>query len=281
MHNTDFVIDLDVNDPQQVASPRTVNIGIKDGLQAFPPDDRTKGANRLLIFTGTGLCGAGADPDGDLTQGVVRVRLRFPLPQTVIFKAAATLAGLASLHGESEQDDLTFAADAAVTVTDPTDAQSLANPNQLPDKELYLIIDVAVQGGGSVLNRIAYQANVLVQDTEPDLDSILVRRAGGGTFQPSADFTLSGGEVFWDFQLRLTGPAPQTPPPFSVQVDASDSFNVVVPSLVVIPAAQQSIVIANNPIAGSAPIETVTITATAAFGKHTVKTATLVINHLK
>jgi hypothetical protein len=102
------------------------------------------------------------------------------------------VAALASLHGEGDEDDWTFAADAAVTVTDPTDNHTIDNPKGLPAHELYVIIDAALQGDGSRLARVAYQANVLVQDTEPDLDSILLS-LGEGEFVPALSVSVTGG----------------------------------------------------------------------------------------
>jgi hypothetical protein len=174
----------------QVTSPAALNIGIADGVQV--DNFNTIGANRLLVFTGIAVNSIFVGHDDNVARGVVRVRLQFPVPKSMIFKASATLAALAGLHGEGDED-LTFSADSAVTVTDPTDGGTLPQPSQpLPNNELYAIIDVAYQGDGSRLTRVSYQANVLVQDLEPDIDSILVRPAGNGAFAPSASITVGG-----------------------------------------------------------------------------------------
>ena len=77
--------------------------------------------------------------------------------------------------------------------------------NGLPDDELYVIVDAAVFGDDAHLTRIAYQANVLVLDQEPDFDSLLVAVAGVDVF--SNAITLFGAQG-WDYRLTLTGPAP-------------------------------------------------------------------------
>ncbi len=117
------VIEIDVSNSQQVASPRALDVGILDGLQVSPGQDdagnpTTSGANRLLIFTGTALCNFSSQDDNIQRNGVIRIRLRFPLPGNLLFKGSATVTGLASIHGNDEQPSL-FAANAALIVTNP------------------------------------------------------------------------------------------------------------------------------------------------------------------
>jgi hypothetical protein len=276
MHGKAFLLDFDVNAPGQVDFPRTLNIGIKDGLQVFPADDNTKGANRLLIFTGTTVNNILVGHDDNLYQGVFRVRLGFPLSNSVILKASATVAALASLHGEGAQEDTTFSADAAVTVEDPTDGGTVNQPTPpsppLPSNELYVIIDAAIQGDGSRLPRISYQANVLVQDTEPDLDSILVRGTGG-VFGPVA-FNLARGFT-WEYQLTLTGAVLQGDPPFNIPVRSDDKLNVPVnPAPAISSGGTTTGPVPGGKIGPATPDETLTITAT---GRHVTKTARLEI----
>jgi hypothetical protein len=277
MHFNDFLVDLDVADPGQVKTARTVNLGIKDGLQVFPPDAQLKSANRFFQFTGTALVNQSAHDDDNLHRGVVRVRLRFPVSSSVIYKGSATLAALANIHGEGSQEDLTFAADAALTATDPTDGGSVPNPIGLPANELYAIIDAAVQGDGSILTAIAYQANVLILDTEPDLVSILVRPTGTQVpYGPVATFSQFVINA-WDFQLNLSGPVPPDRAPFNVSMVSSDQINVPENEVVGIDALLSSKEFLNHSISDFVPVETVTVTATAAVGKMTQKTANLVI----
>jgi hypothetical protein len=47
-------------------------------------------------------------------------------------------------------------------------------------------MDAGTQGPDTLLSRIAYQANVLLKDLEPDLESILVKPDGFGVFAPEA-----------------------------------------------------------------------------------------------
>src|SRR5262249_26801684 len=139
---------------------------------------------------------------------VVRVRLGFPLQGVIHYVGSASWAALASLH--SGNSDCTWAADSVKVVTDPADPDrfglpSLRNDQGLPSDELYLLIDAAMQGtGGTLLSRLSYQANVLVLDTEPDVASLLVRKArSSDPFAP--DIVLSPGEE-WEYLVTLTAP---------------------------------------------------------------------------
>ncbi len=207
MHNKDFVRDLSTSREDQIASPKTLNIAIEDGVQSFPLPVTNERANRLIIFTGTAICGIPADGDGEPTRGVVRVRLNFTMPDSVQFVGSATVAAVASIHGEDDEDS-SFGVDSAQTIVGSTDGNSIGPPSDgsvLPEKELYLIIDAGVIGAHAVLNKIAYQANVLVRDTNPDLESISVGK--DGFFGPL--YTATNLGIVWDYQLRFTGPIVQ------------------------------------------------------------------------
>jgi hypothetical protein len=281
------VIDLDVANPQQVATPRALDMGILDGIQASPGLDdagnpTTSGANRLLIFTGTALCNFSSQEDRVRRKGVVRIRLQFPLPGNLLFKGTATVASLASVHGNDEASSF-FGANAARIVTDPTDP---TNPNPLPQlspalpaNELYLLVDVATEGTENGarpgISRVAYQANVLVQDTNPDLDSILVSTPGEGNFQPSVIVLVDGSQPsFFDLQVRLTAAVPQSESFFGVVVESDDLTNVPLAQLIAVAPQTSSTIQSNNFVLGTAPNETVTITAT---GTRAVRTAQIII----
>jgi len=202
MHNTDFIVDLDTTNDTQVASPRTLDIGIEDGVQAFPKPGTNESANRLMIFTGTAICSIAADGDGERSLGVVRIRLNFPISNTLHFVGSATVAALASVHGDDPEEAL-FAVDAAQTIVGPSDGGTIPDKG-LPANDLYVILDAATMGADTNLNRLAYQANVLLNDIEPDLKSILVRPSGTAiAFAPET--TIPTGSQ-WDFQVNLTGP---------------------------------------------------------------------------
>src|SRR5262249_31900370 len=200
MHPTHFLIDRAVAKDSDVAIPRTLDVGILDGQQVFPPGQDTPSANRLLIFTGTALLDKSGDSD-DVSRGVLRVRLQFPLSKTVNFIGSASVAALAT--GSGNDANILLGADQAVTVSDPTDGGSLP-ANGLPGNELYLIVDVAIASQDATIQRIAYQANVLIQDTTPDLDSLLVRAYSTEQF---SDYTRVQPGNDWEFQIALTGPA--------------------------------------------------------------------------
>jgi hypothetical protein len=203
MHGTDFLTDLDVADSTKVAEARSLVIAIADGVQAMPSPPTAERGNRLLVFTGTAIPELLADGDGELARGVVRVRLGFPLKGVIHYVGSASWAALASLH--SGNQDCTWAADSVKVVSDPTDAATLGNDPGLPGDELYLLIDAAMRGtDGTVLSRLSYQANVLVLDTEPDVASLLVRRAGSSDpFSP--DISLETGDE-WEYLVTLTAP---------------------------------------------------------------------------
>jgi hypothetical protein len=268
MHNTDFINDFDAGNSSQVTESRILDIGIEDGVQTFPSPATSETANRLMIFTGTAICEIPADGDGELSRGVVRVRLNFPLSQTLHFIGSATVAALASVHG-SHDADAVFAADAAKTIVGPTDGGSLPG-NGLPENELYVIIDAATQGPDTILSRIAYQANVLMKDLEPELDSLLVKPEGFGVFAPEA--TIISGEK-WDFQVTLTGPV--IDPTFLIQLQSSDPTAAPVAAATQLTTGQTS----GSFLGGIAttsirPQQIVTITA---IGTRVIKTARLFI----
>jgi hypothetical protein len=274
MHGTDFVVDLDAANGDQIDSPRILDVGIQDGVQTFPVPSTSESANRLMIFTGTAICSIPADGDGELSRGVVRVRLSFPFHKNLHFIGSATVAALADIHGDDPEEAL-FAVDAAKTVVGPTDGGSIRNSN-LPTDELYLIMDAAMMGADADLNRIAYQANVLVRDTEPDLDSILVRPAGLNVpFAPEAQ--VSSGEQ-WEYLLTLTGSVPGGPGDvFTVTLQSGDPQTANIDALHLINQLSGGQISAssrmNDPVdpVGQNP-KTVTITAT---GKRVSKTAKL------
>jgi hypothetical protein len=266
MHDTDFISDLDTGNSSQVAESRILDVGIEDGVQTFPSPATSETANRLMIFTGTAICEIPADGDGELSRGVVRVRLRFPVSRTLQFVGSATVAALASVHG-SDDADAVFAVDAADTIVGPTDGGSLPD-NGLPADDLYVIMDAATQGPDTLLSRIAYQANVLVKDLEPDLDSLLLKPDGFGVFAP--EITIASRDK-WDFQVTLTGPVIDRT--FLIPLQSSDPNAVPVPAATELGTGQTSGSFlggtATNPERG---VKTVTITAS---GKRVTKTAIL------
>jgi hypothetical protein len=264
MHQTQFLIDRDVAKDGDVAIPRTLDVGILEGHQVFPAGQDTPSANRLLIFTGTALLDKSGDSD-NISRGVLRVRLRFPLSKTVNFVGSASVAALAT--GSGNEDNILLGADQALTVPDPTDGGSLP-ANGLPADELYLIVDVAIASQAAIIQRIAYQANVLIYDTTPDLDSLLVRAYSTLQF---SDYTQVQPGHDWEFQITLTGPA-LDPGGFTVLM-GSDKSEVPVQRSVTLTPGQSRAVFrapATDPYARVAAV----ITAT---GTRTTKTATVAV----
>jgi hypothetical protein len=254
---TDFQINLD-------ASKDAVNATHIEAFVDGPGD-----ANRLLIFTGSANVNRESDNDDDLVRrGTVRLKLNFPLSSAITFVDAATNASLGSIFNRDD-DDTTYAIDCVSPQPENTD------PNNPQQSELVLTAAVAVQGGenDAGINRMAYQANVLLRDTEPELQSVLVRQAGVGNFVP--EVLLFSGDK-WEYLFTLTGPVP-VGQFFTVTLQSSDPQDAPIDILHVInevPAGQIS--------AGSGPVDPVvnrgnlplkvTITGT---GKGVSKTAIL------
>jgi hypothetical protein len=268
MHPTQFLIDRDVANDSDVAIPRTLDVGILDGHQVFPPgQNETPSANRLVIFTGTALLNKSGDSD-DISRGALRVRLRFPLSKTVNFVGSASVAALAT--GSGNEDNILLGADQAVTVPDPTDGGSLP-ANGLPANELYMIVDVAIASQAAIIQRIAYQANVLIYDTTPDLDSLLVRAYPTEQF---ADYTMVQPGHDWEFQITLTGPA-LDPGGFTVPMSSDSQSEVPVQSSVTLTPGQSSAVFRAPATAANADISVAAVIT--AVGTRTTKTATVAV----
>jgi hypothetical protein len=268
MHGTDFLQDRDAGDTSQVAESRILDVGIEGGVQTSPQPATSETANRLMIFTGTAICEIVADGDGELSRGVVRVRLNFPLSQSLHFIGSATVAALASVRGSEEAGAL-FAVDTAETVVGPTDGGSLAG-NGLPENDLYVIMDAATMGADTLLGRIAYQANVLVKDLEPDLDSLLLRVEGSSVaFAP--EITIPSGQK-WDYQVTLTGPVIDLT--FLILLKSSDPTAAPIAAATQLSTGQTSGTFLGG-VATAQLNQTVTITA---VGKHVTKTATIIIS---
>jgi len=265
MHNTDFLTDLDTANSSQVAESRILDVGIENGVQTSPTPATSETANRLMIITGTAICEIPADGDGELSRGVVRVRINVPLASTLHFVGSATVAALASVHG-SDDADAVFAADAAKTVVGPTDNDTLPGKG-LPENELYVIIDAATQGPDTILSRLAYQANVLMKDLEPELDSLLVKPHGFGVFGPEATID-NGGQ--WDFEVILTGPVIDRT--FLIPLQSSDPDVAPVAAATELPTGHDRGSFLGGTTKGRNRREDVTITA---FGKRVRKTAVL------
>jgi len=276
MHPTDFLLDRDVtNDgqdgrPFEVTTAGTLDVGIVEGHQVLPAqEDPNLTANRLLIFSGTAIVGKSGDRD-DVIRGVIRVRLGFPLSASVKHVGSASVAALATISGNKA--NVLVGADNAETVRDPTVGGQLSR-NGLPDDELYLIVDAAVASADATIQRIAYQANVLIQDTTPELDSLLVRRFPTDPFATSTNVELGHD---WEFQITLTGPVVEPPGKFTVQLD-SDHDEVPI-FFFGVPQTQASFTLSTDQTSAvfRAPftrgITTATITA---VGNRVTKTATV------
>jgi hypothetical protein len=190
----DFENTYDVTNDRDVAFPRTLEIGITGGQQVFPPPTPSAlTANNLLIFTGTLLVNLHGDSGNAsrVLRGIVKLRLNRSLSKNETFLGSATVAALGSIH--TDEEEVTFAVDDVETIV-------------ADDHELCLVAHMAIQGEAASLSRMAYQANVLVHDLRPELDSILVRPAGSGAAFSSSALVRSGDA--WEYQINLSGPAP-------------------------------------------------------------------------
>lgn len=219
--STNFLIDRNVADDRHVFFARTLSINIPAGRVAFPPgsakDDQVV-ANRLLIFTGAVAAELRGSDEG-MRKGVLRLKLENPLPTGVHFVGSATVASLAAFH--TDDDEVLFGVNSAETVKGPT-AGNL-DGKDLPEDDLYVIFDLSIQSNDAHLDRIAYQANVLVRDTRPELESLLVRAGATGPF--AKEITISPGGS-WQFQVTLTGPVLR--PTELILISTSDPANIPV-----------------------------------------------------
>lgn len=174
-------------------------------------------ANRLLIFSGIARVLLDfADDDGHIFRGLVRVRLNYRLHDSVKFISSSTSAALANIFNNTGEF-FTFAVEDAATEPQAVDPN---NPNS--GLELVLTAHLAVQGEKTGISGMSYQAHVLVRDTNPELESILVRPTGGGiAFSPST--SVRAGEA-WEYQINLTGPVVR--PTELILLSSSDPSNI-------------------------------------------------------
>ena len=110
---------------------------------------------------------------------------------------------------------------------------------------------------------------MLVQDNEPDLESILVRPAGSViAFAPQC-FVAPGGQ--WEYQINLTGPV--LDPTFFIPLQSDNKHDAPVNPGTQLTQNQMSASFHGGTIDAAAPgEEIITITAT---GRHVTKTARL------
>lgn len=219
---SDFERVLDASDPNAVTQTGVTADG---QLTSAPLEIGIQGpgeANRLLIFTGIALTKVSfAEDDGILRRGSAQVNLNYRLPESVKFVSSSTMACLANIFNLADEDT-TFAVESASTEPQPI------NPDDPEStQELILTANLAVQGGDTGLSGMSYQANVLVRDLTPDLQSILVRKHSErpqdniiNPFSPTLEAAV--GDT-WDYEITFTGPL------FAAQqvlVSSSDPFHV-------------------------------------------------------
>jgi hypothetical protein len=280
MHPTGFLIDRSVLDTGHVFFPRTLSVNVLSGTQAFPLLEKDPGSgNRLLIFTGTVAAELRGSDDKDARHGVLRIRLHHPLEKSVTFIGSATVAALAAFH--TDDDKVLFGVNSAETTLgpNPDNAPLFDGP---PADDLYVTLDLSIQSEDAHLDRICYQANVLVRDDTPDLKSILVRRDSSAAFAESA--LISPGSS-WQYQVTFTGPVLK--PTALVIVASSDSSHIPMSTLPGLTAStfvevqqhDSSVVAGAAPVHGSglldSPLSTITASFTRADGSVAQKKATI------
>jgi hypothetical protein len=188
---------LDVNDPNQVSSPEVLDVFL-----GVPQ-------NHLLIFTGIAIPEFAAGSDLSREQVIVKLGKTVSHPQ-IPFQYSAEV-GLASI-GNSDSD-YTFATDDVKVIADPHTG------------ELQLLCDIAVQGSSN-LHRFSYQANVIVQTTEPAISgSIFWRKSTASALPQFANnlFTVQAsilippppGQIAGSFEKVADGSVIYPPAPAS------------------------------------------------------------------
>lgn len=204
---------LNVNDPAQVFSHQVLEVFLGDPQR------------HLLIFTGIAV--PRWESRGLLDYETVTVKLGRTVTQKPPDGTWSATVGLASIN--NTDSDFTFATDA---VSIDVDAKG----------QLELIVLLAVQGDTSVLSSFSYQANVLVQEREVELESLLVSD-NIGVFPPpdappgppvfqfgshaSVPSGTGGGDSQWRARITLDGPA--TDPGVFVHLTSSDPSIAQVP----------------------------------------------------
>src|SRR5258707_14338913 len=113
MTMADFDNILDAGNPDQVV---LTQVRADGSIDVAPLEVSVSGpgdANRLLVFTGIALVDVKfAEDDEILRRGEVRVRLNYPLTNSVKFISSATAASLSSIFN-ADDEDVTFAVDSA------------------------------------------------------------------------------------------------------------------------------------------------------------------------
>ena len=287
MHLLEFpIIDRSVLDNDHVFYPRALSVQIESGRLAFPVPATSPGiANRLLIFTGT--VAAELQGDDNVKHGVLRIQLHNPLPAGVKFIGSATVAALAAFH--TDDDQVLLGLNSAETIQGPNPPDGNFPPSTLPADDVYVIVDLSVMSTDAHLDRLSYQANVLLRDDNPDLESVLVRLSGFGEFGPTV--TLQPDQT-WEYEITLTGPVLKaseavtvtTSDPVHVPITAMPFPGIAVSTVVGVPQGEVSATGVAPAVSGSGTLDTPsTITAffTRADGSLVSKTASIHLTVLK
>jgi hypothetical protein len=195
------------------AAPQSTDVANPQHI--FANINNSDGATELHVFTGIALVNIVSDNDDDqIRKGTIRIDLNFPLSQLASFISSTTTAGFASIFNKDD-DDVIFAVDCAetgpVTIVDPVSGGE--------EVRLILTAALAIQGGqgDAGINRIGYEANVLLRTSEVQLQSLFVSNlepvlpplgssdpTGPPEFGPNLG--ISEGQV-WGARVILTGPA--------------------------------------------------------------------------
>ena len=214
-------------------------------------------ANRLLIFTGSAKLQLEVkNDDSKLRHGKLFIDLDYPLSNNITLIESATVATLSSIMTSDNDEIITWAIDNSVIIgshqIDPAD------PTSLTKVGLFIQADVGIQGGATAINRISYQANVVIQYEEAELKSILIEQlkhsnpeaftSGPLTNIPYFAYEKEGRVTsgnMWRFKLTLTGPATS-----DIIIVVSSANNAIAPlfTIVVIPAGHKEILVQAPPV---------------------------------
>jgi hypothetical protein len=160
----------------------------------------------MLIFTG--IAGALWDSKSDLDQTQARVRLRRSVSNLGQYTATVALSSISNTDS-----DFIFATNKAQLVHEVG--------------ELFLIVDLAVQGDVSVINSFSYHVNAIVDLPEVELKSVLVAAIVDGQPGPFQNSVTLRPGMDWAVKVELTVPAPD--PGVFVQLTSSDNQSAPVP----------------------------------------------------
>lgn len=178
-----------------------------------------KAATRLYVFTGIAIPDYNGDADDNLRRDTFVLNISKKYAKNFIkgLTDIAPIAYLATVHGNEDADQFTWAVDAVRSDIFVPGKKAPAKPGD--SGELRVHMDMAVQGENTSLTRIAYQVNVTtaaVNVREVRVDPPVIR--AGGEFGLVVFLDTKAPQTL-QVTLEFESPAVLEPPiPSSIEV---------------------------------------------------------------